>query len=354
MIFRNERGGILLAALATSAVSALTAYWIAVVTANQVPVAIKSSTESVVMSSSQSLAALIKLDFHKNFEDFKAGTSNWAPCNPSSDISSFLQVLNSPPSQACAAVAFRWTAFHVAKGGTDASVPVSQIIGTLFHWSEQPNNFHISFRLSEFNLNPERNQVLGEVRLTPKSETGTTTSVRLVIDLQRTLSHPLGDASCRICRTIAGSVCCTKEVLNLAYLDASGRFMNATFDPKMVTLALLENPVVGTSRTNYYQNSLCPTYSLDVASDTNLNYALTMDGRVLASNGAEIWATPDPKMMSISYLPGEGWFVLRSDGAVFRTTLLSAQHSFVEIQNLRLPLAEKLVMGSGPSASPCP
>ena len=341
--------------------------------------------ESQLMLTAHAIAALLKQDLFTNYGEYTSnGNLKNCPGANTPTVTGFLNVLNNPSisgAQPCSQETLSFC--HFSAGGTSPVSSCLQVsLGSLKTTSLQAklNGFTATVKISWFNTHVKRNQVMGAITLAilppasgqPQLPLFPPKTVQMIIDMKKTIEDPGVSESCKICRAIAGAVCCTTSLalnpLVLYYLESgSGRIIRASWDgttlletdsgetpdPKVVTVRNYPGVKTGYLETNFCNASLSKGplhYVIDVARQLASDYFLTIDGRIILGANTNIWPTADPKVMSIAYdSGGSKWLYLRSDGAVFSgKDDISNIADFTEVQDLRIPRAEKIVMGAGP------
>lgn len=380
--FRSNRGNALIIALILAIMILLAGVGIITRNVQQSRVAKKNFNESRALVTAHSFAALLKQDLLTNYQAY-LDTSNaaWAPCrNATVNADSFMHILSEPSNGAyvsntttCPQVIFTSEYF----------VPVSAAsfqLGTLKTTAMKPkpefqvNGFSFETTLSDFNLNAMRNSVSSSFLMatTAKSDVPVSKNLRLVIDIRRTLATASG-ATCGICRTVPGAVCCGNTV-SISYLESgSGRIMDVLYDEGAGTLvsqtentsaqpnanpnpAAISIKNISTTRTDYTDVSFCIApiqgstalrYIIDGAVDGGgASKYLTTHGDILDGSTGAVVAS-DPKLVSIAF--DTQWYLLRSDGQVLKTTNLADTATYTPMAGFVIPTAAALAMGRGPT-----
>ena len=380
--YLNERRGSLHIALGMSASIGLLSYALVRALKPFAANELRNSFENLVNMDAHSVANLLKQDLLKNYGNFKNLTNlTWAPCRTGDDSPhEFLILLRDPTlpkySASCRNVPFSFSHFRTTEAVSTQAVRLSDLSLKEYTPVEEINNFRHRFRFSNFNSDPMRDTLVSELLVESNSkETALRKILQVVIDVGRTLRPAPRSLTARICRNISGSVCDSEfvSVLDLSFLDSSGRIMNVSFNT-FNSIALIsnsglsQNPLAASvklsgvgGRIDYRSNSFCISaiggtnpllYVLDGAQDAfGSNYFLTVHGKLVRGDGSSVWPNPDPKYTSLAF-DNLHWLLLRSDGAIFKTKNIEDPSSFSRVEGLSLPMAVALSTGAGPD--PCP
>jgi hypothetical protein len=389
MIFKNHLSnntGNLVLVTAVAIAGAMVAFALLNSSLSVVKSAGKNAQTSKVMMDAHSVAGLFKVELANNYESFKTSAA-WASCRSGGTTpNAFVKVLNAP-GDICGAGAssinFVLTNFKDADTNLSSiklneliyKGPVSSPTPTTLVGISALNGFSHKINIQMFNTDTSRNQLIASLQ-TEGSENNKSVrqEMKMMIDVSRTVNPPTGSNTATICRSVAGAICDESSApLLLSYLDSSGRILNVSHDESSgVTLISDPNLAVeplavsvknlATTRTNYRSDSFCINaiqgstpimYLIDAATDSGVgdHFYLSAHGKLMnGATGAEIWV--DPKITSIAF-DNAKWYLLRSDGAVFRSNNIAGAVSNMQAVNgLILPTAEKLTMGPGPA--PCP
>lgn len=381
-LLRSNRGNALIVALILAIMILLAGVGIITRNVQQSRVAKKNFNESRALVTAHSFAALLKQDLLTNYEAYLDTTNAaWAPCRKAGSVSadSFMHILSEPSNgtyvsntTTCPQVVFTSEYFVPV---TAASFQLGALKTTAIKPKPefQINSFSFETTLADFNLAAVRNSVSSALVMgtTAKSDAPVNKNLRLVIDIRRTLATATG-ATCGICRTVPGAVCCG-NTLAVTYLESgSGRIMDVVYDEAAGALVSVEentsaqpnatpNPTaisiknLATARTDYTDLSFCISaiqgatalrYIIDGAIDGSGSARyLTTHGDILSSTGTVI--ANDPKLISIAF--DSQWYLLRSDGQVMKATDLADVSSYTSLAGLVLPTAAALAMGRGPT-----
>ena len=348
-------------------VSTLLAFAFLASSLRQSKTTVRNNVESSVMMGGHSVAALLKEDIALNYQKYSdLSDPTWSSCRSAVTPSEFLSVLQVPG--ACRNVPFVFTHFRTGDVAAVTTVTLSELTSrTLL-----PNIGNFSAQqtilITGFNPDAQRNQLIANLNVDGGSKAIHKT-IRMVIDVARTISSPIGSSTAKICRSVAGAVCEPEgESITLSYLDSNGRVISLSYtesvgeinpvdtlrSPAALSVAV-KNIGPSSTGTDYSAKSFCPagpgspalSYVSDTASGPGGDYYLTFDGRLLRANGSGAWASPEPEYVSIGYT-GSIWLVLRSDGAVLKSPNIEDPSSFKAVKGLVIPAAVKITTGPGP------
>ncbi|NBX69618.1 MAG: hypothetical protein EBR01_11725 [Proteobacteria bacterium] len=378
MTFKNKKpkGNLLLSVL-LSFLAVTSAYFGLNYSLTQYQTNLKLSQEDNVMLVAHSIAALLKEDIQTNYSNY-SNTSNtaWTACRTTASVTEFINRLNSPAGN-CANVSFLFNNFEVipATGQNAAtSLTLAQLSPVLTSPQKtlRPKSgldffeFDAVVTITSFNTAADRNLLNGTIQLVSKNlNFKVNKTITMAIDIGKTVLAPLGKATAKLCRSVAGSVCeLGGGQLDMTFLNSSGQILRLATDQTVsdtgLTTALTTVSVKNidnSAKTEYSTNSFClPTspgvpvpWILDAATDNDGNtYYLTVHGMLLDSTGTNRWAVNDPKFISIAY-DNVYWLLLRSDGTVFRTLNIVTLDSMEQVSIL--PTAIAITTGKGPN--PC-
>lgn len=366
-------------------------------TLTQTSISKMSSNESQLLMNAHTFANLFKAELNSNFASFSTTTA-WDACKatgvqPKDYIYNYLWALKDPGGvdpdntvyrasapAGCLAKTFA-TAFFRTMGPSPVQVvPLQNLQTVKLEPIEQINRLDTELQVADFNTDPTRNLIIAKLRITTHLPIGSTVTkeVRVMIDLRRTVASA-PDASCHLCRTVPGAVCCGGN-LKLTYLESgAGRIMDLDCDVQnkltkvdehmpaaaYPTAISVKNVDGSPSATVYSNQGFCVPeiqtdpvlYITDAATvpSSGERYHLTTHGYIIRNGDMNTPVAIDPKLESIAY-DNSGtmgpWFLLRSDGAVLHTADITNPSSYLPIEGCVVPTATKLTVGVG--STPCP
>lgn len=397
MIFKNSRGSALIWAMGFVVLSAIVSLGIISSNKRLTQISRKEKEDAFTLVNAHSVAALLKQDLEENYRtQFKTG--NWADCSPSGTFSmtEFITALSSPPA-GCKTQNFNLRFFRTVEAEPTDLVALQDFQAKSFSPAEAMNSFSQTIKITDFNLG--RSLIYADLTMNTSTNQSsnvggplTNRTVKLVIDLNRTISPAAHDSNCAPCRAIPGSLCCGRNVASsfISFLEVStGRVIQVSYDEssKKITkvtpmtalgpfpiLESIKNVEQATPR-KYRNDGFCVKniqggnsavlYVIDAAtgkywdtvgnkeSAAPGNFFLTTHGYIILEGNAAgdpvNKVVTDPKVVSIAY-SGAQWYILRSDGQVLTAKYINQPASWTVKEGLKLLTAYKLSMGQ----APCP
>ncbi len=385
---KNNRGSVILLGLALGFIALLIGFSLMRSSMTNLALSKKGAQDAKVNNTLHTVAALYKQELNANFDRFKdVANTEFDTCRGNEPV----DLLKAMKDQTCPNAKLQLTYFKV-DGSTPNAILMSELKTKKLKLITPVNQFDATIIHTDYNVN--RKHSIGQIELTSSAKgLPTNKNVQMVVDVERTLNYPPPRAiTSRLCRAVPGSVCHEEQEVitesgKLTYLESgTGRIMLSEFDralkqhkpspkkknayvdctptpndceeadPKVVSVKNLD-----TTRTNYLLASFCinapgftpcpQQYVIDAATDTEGDFFLTADGRILDQAGVE--KHKDPKIVSIAF-DNKGYY-LRSDGQIFEGDsgkTLKDIADFKAVDGYVIPNAEKLVMGKGPAANP--
>jgi hypothetical protein len=384
MIFKNtHKSGNISSAAALSALGVGISFLMLGLSLISYRTNLKNMREGTALLFAHSAAALLKEDILTNFQRYSDTINDvsWRDCRTTApSVTEFIKILNNPsqydPSPPrppkCSQVNFSFNNFQLASEslknvGQTTNLQLGQLKNTPLQpgGSSKLVQFKTNLTINSFNTNPDRNLLEGTITL--QSNDSTSKTIRLAIDISRTVNAPRNDPSAKICRSIAGSVCSSDSLLSqsdITFLNSSGQIMKLGADKSISDIGITVDlrvvsvkNLLGSQKTEYYTESFCLPSSpgssvpwiIDAASDSNGNsYYLTTHGMLLDSTGTNKWAQINPTYVSIAF-DNIYWLLLRSDGTILKTTNIETLENLQEV--IQIPQAVMLTTGAGPN--PC-
>lgn len=406
---RFPKGNVLLTALVFSVIAGTLGVYLLRNTSQQARLAKRSGNESIVLMTAHAAATLLKAELFNNYTDSFEPSTAWPECKKvgMEGPTQFLRILSNPAdatyvtnTTVCPTKTLALSRFKV---GSASTLTLQAFRTAVFVPNDKINGFDVQMKVTDFNLDAQRTQILGDVSLSITKPLPVQKTLRFAIDLKRTLNPTRQIAGCTICRTTPGAVCCG-GTYRFTYLNSSGELIDASYDletqmltqtsntqyntiasvdrinPRFVTVKIGQGrgPALD-ARVDYDAGDYCLNnvdaanpllWVVDGVRGTDLGTGLeddfyltthgniiqnianpfdnmnTNSGTVAHANGVVL----DPKIISIAY-SDDTFSLLRSDGAILRTRTLTDPDAWTEVNGLRVPTAVRLAMGE---STKCP